>query len=106
MSLTIDIQNQDIHVLFKVNGVLDITTIDVFSSKIDEIPSNFSSLVIDLSNLEFIDSTGIGAIMELIYLAQEKRFKIHLEGMDETTKQIFEIVGLFTILEALQKERL
>jgi anti-anti-sigma factor len=103
LSLEVAIEHEGDTATLKINGVLDISTIDIFSTQIDQL-LDVSLLKIDFSNLEFIDSTGIGSIMELIYLAQEKRFKIHLKGMNETTKEIFEIVGLFTILESLQKE--
>lgn len=103
MSLEVAIDYENDRAIIRISGILDISTIDIFSNQIDELQA-ISSLIIDFSNLEFIDSTGIGAIMELIYLAEEKKFKIHFEGMNETTKHIFEIVGLFIVLESLQKE--
>ena len=62
------------------------------------------TLIIDFSGLEFIDSTGIGSIMNAIYLSQEKGFKLQLKGVDELTHTVFEMVGLYQILEALQGE--
>ncbi|MGX6443727.1 STAS domain-containing protein [Neobacillus sp. K501] len=103
MSLTIHIEKNLDQAVVQINGTMDITTIEVFATKMDKL-AKVSQLLLDFSNLEFIDSTGIGAIMELIYLSQEQNFTIKLTGMDETIHKIFEIVGLFTILEALKKE--
>lgn len=103
VSLTIHIEKNLDQAVVQINGTMDITTIEVFVTKMDKLPK-VSQLLLDFSNLEFIDSTGIGAIMELIYLSQEQNFTIKLTGMDETIHKIFEIVGLFTILEALKKE--
>ena len=65
---------------------------------------NIETLIIDFSGLEFIDSTGIGSIMNAIYLSQEKSFKLQLKGVDELTHTVFEMVGLYQILEAFQGE--
>lgn len=99
----IDIEKNLDQAVIRIHGTMDITTIEVFVTKMDKLPQ-VSQLLLDFSNLEFIDSTGIGAIMELIYLSQEQNFTIKLTGMDENIHKIFEIVGLFTILETLKKE--
>jgi anti-anti-sigma factor len=104
VSLLVDIQHQGTRVILKVKGIMDITTLDIFSEAIDQLPENLSRLTLDFGDMEFIDSTGIGAIIELIYMANEMGFSIDLQGIDEQTNQIFEIVGLYQILEALQKE--
>jgi anti-anti-sigma factor len=88
---------------FILEGILDITTANVMDPYLEEI-DNIEVLVIDLSQLEFLDSTGIGSIMNAIYLSQEKDFKIKLQGIDELTDQIFETVGLYQILKAMQGE--
>ncbi|MEH7440555.1 STAS domain-containing protein [Neobacillus drentensis] len=103
MSLTVEWQHEKEYTIVWVKGILDITTIEDFVTEIEQMPE-VHSLILNFSNLEFIDSTGIGAIMELIYFAKENNFSIDLQGMDEMIEQIFEIVGLFTIIEALKKE--
>ncbi|WP_040203687.1 STAS domain-containing protein [Neobacillus jeddahensis] len=86
-----------------INGIMDITTVDAFHSKIEQLPV-ITSLLLDFSQLEFIDSTGIGAIVELVYLSQEKNFALEFRGIDENIQQIFDVLGLFTIIETLKKE--
>ncbi|MFD2679173.1 STAS domain-containing protein [Bacillus seohaeanensis] len=90
-------------ITFILEGILDITTANVMDPYLAEIDS-IEVLVIDLSQLEFLDSTGIGSLMNAIYLSQEKDFKIKLQGIDELTDQIFETVGLYQILKAMQGE--
>lgn len=103
MNLNLDIQQDNDCAIIRINGIMDISTMDVFLNQLEKLPE-VASIILDFSNLEFIDSTGIGAIMEIIYLSQEKNFSVDLQGMDESTRQIFEVVGLFTVLRALQKE--
>ncbi|MGG3564869.1 STAS domain-containing protein [Neobacillus rhizosphaerae] len=103
MSLLVEMQNKKECTFIQLKGILDITTIEDFVTQIEVLPE-VHSLILDFSNLEFIDSTGIGAIMELIYLAKENNFSIELQGMDEGIKQIFEVVGLFMIMKVLKRE--
>jgi anti-anti-sigma factor len=89
--------------IFKLEGMLDISTANVIQSCLDEI-NKIDSLIVDFSGLEFIDSTGIGAIMNAIYLSQEKGFRLKLQGINELTHEVFETVGLYKILEVMQGE--
>jgi anti-anti-sigma factor len=86
-----------------LKGMLDIFTIDTFNIYIDKLP-NITTLTINLSGLTFIDSTGIGGILRVIYLSKEQGFRIKLEGMNENIREMLETVGVLRILEALQRE--
>lgn len=86
----------------RLDGALDISTIDILNENIQKL-ERISSLEIDFSGLKFIDSTGIGAILKLIYESQTQGFVLHFQGMDENIKDIFETVGVFRVLEALQR---
>lgn len=93
----------DRSVTFQLKGMLDITTTNLIDQCLEEI-EDIETLIIDFSGLEFIDSTGIGSIMNAMYLSQEKEFKLKLKGVDELTDTVFKTVGLYQILEAFQGE--
>ncbi|PLR78203.1 anti-anti-sigma factor [Bacillus sp. V3-13] len=103
MSLSVQKEIQDSKVILKIKGVLDITTTSIINPYLEDL-GDIEALVLDLSQLEFIDSTGIGSIMSAIYLSDEKKFKLVLQGMDELTNEVFETVGLYKILEVYQGE--
>ncbi|KLV15214.1 STAS domain-containing protein [Bacillus altitudinis] len=86
-----------------LHGILDISTTGSIDPFLEDM-TMVKRLVIDFSGLDFIDSTGIGSIMNAIYLSQEKDFTLRLQGVDELTHQVFEMVGLYQILEALNGE--
>lgn len=90
-------------VIFHLKGILDISTSNVIEPYLDNI-HGIEILIIDFSGIEFIDSTGIGSIINIIHLSLEKSFKVKLQGIDEETNQVFEMVGLYDILEAIQGE--
>ncbi|PLR83548.1 anti-anti-sigma factor [Bacillus canaveralius] len=103
MSLSVKKEMQSSKVILKINGVLDISTTRIINPYLEDL-EDIEALVLDLSELEFIDSTGIGSIMSAIYLSDEKKFKLILQGIDELTDEVFETVGLYKILEVYQGE--
>ncbi|WP_419882328.1 STAS domain-containing protein [Peribacillus sp. B-H-3] len=103
MSLTVNKEIFQTTVILKIIGILDISTINGILPFL-ELENEVEKLIFDFSDLEFIDSTGIGIIIEAIYQSQEVNFTIELKGLDEETREIFETVGVFKILEAIQRE--
>lgn len=103
MSLVVRKNVQNEITIFTLKGILDITTSHVIDPYLDEL-GDISILILDFSELEFIDSTGIGSIINAIYLSKEKNFILQLQGIDELTGQVFETVGLYQILNTIQEE--
>ncbi|MFX3673193.1 MAG: STAS domain-containing protein [Paenisporosarcina sp.] len=87
-----------------VSGVLDYATMGTFIEEVHSIKVGTSKVIINFEGLEFIDSTGIGAIINLVHEANEKRFKVELEGISEENEVLFSMIGVFEIIEALQME--
>ncbi|MDQ0253059.1 anti-anti-sigma factor [Evansella vedderi] len=106
MSLVIKKETKNTTMTLKFIGILDISTTNEIVPYLNEIDNNLKELSLDFSEIEFIDSTGIGSIMNAIHLSQEKDFTLKFEGVNELTRQVFEMVGLYDILEAVQQEGL
>lgn len=85
-----------------LNGTLDISTVHKFDEMVNKI-DGINLLIIDFSNLEFIDSTGIGALLEFILKARNIGMQVEFQGLKEYINEIFETVGLIRILKAIQK---
>jgi anti-anti-sigma factor len=100
MQLQIKKIEKDSKLILKLSGVLDLSTANSLMAELDSI-GNVKELVIDLENVEFIDSTGIGAIMEFIYQSQTSQYHFTLANYDNF-KEILDTVGLFEIIRALQ----
>jgi anti-anti-sigma factor len=84
----------------KIIGLMDYSTIDRFQL---DIPDHIAKLVVDFSALDFIDSSGIGAVLSIIYYASERDLSVEFEGLHHTVSELFETVGVFRIMETLQK---
>lgn len=86
--------------LVKLTGLMDYSTVDGFEF---QIPEDVSKVVVDFSELDFIDSTGIGAILSIIHAAFERDVYLEFVGLNEIVKDLFRTVGVFDIMKALQK---
>lgn len=89
---------------FRVSGVLDYATMNPFIEEIQSIELGTKKVIVDFTELEFIDSTGIGAIINLVHEAMDKKFKVELDGINEEVKELFDTIGVFQIMETLQGE--
>ncbi|MBM7573322.1 anti-anti-sigma factor [Aquibacillus albus] len=87
-----------------VDGVLDYSTMEPFVEKVRSIEEGIEKVIVDFTDLEFIDSTGIGAIINLVHEANTKQFEVELCGIIDEIKDLFETIGVFQIMEALQEE--
>ncbi|MFC4401655.1 STAS domain-containing protein [Gracilibacillus xinjiangensis] len=90
--------------ILRVGGVLDYSTIEPFTEEVRSIKQGIKKVSIDFRGLEFIDSTGIGAIINLVHEANSKQFEVELEGISSDTREVFETIGVFQIMETLQRE--
>lgn len=99
--LTIKKQVNNSTLTLSINGILDYSSIGNFHEHIET--TGISKIIISFSDMEFIDSTGIGAILEIIHLGNENNISVELEDLSEAAKEIFDIIGVFQIQEALRK---
>jgi anti-anti-sigma factor len=95
---------QDNICTLRVRGVLDYSTMNPFLRETESIEKETAKVIIDFTGLDFIDSTGIGSIINLVHESADKNMEIQLTGMKEEVKHLFDTVGLFSIMEMLQKE--
>ena len=63
------------------------------------IGSGHTSLLIDLSRVEYIDSTGLGMLVFLQKQAVKKGGSIRLKGLQGIVKELFELTRLSTVFE-------
>lgn len=103
MSLHVNKQIENTSLLLVLEGILDISTSGVIEQCLENV-KGINELIFDFSKLHFIDSTGIGSIINALYLSQEQNFKIVFRGINELTNEVFETVGLYKIIEAMQGE--
>ncbi|MBV5326029.1 MAG: STAS domain-containing protein [Chlorobium sp.] len=56
-------------------------------------------IVIDLSNLDFLDSSGLGALVEIARKKREKGSDVKLACMNEKVRKVFEITQAYRLFD-------
>lgn len=69
-----------------------ITLDDIFSNP------NFNQVIIDLSELEFMDSTGIGVLVGRYKKLKDKNIPIFICNPSSHAEKIFKMTGLYDIM--------
>lgn len=95
----------DVHIEDSMNGTsivaiageLDLSTIPRMEGPLYEQIEQRSAVLVDLSALRFIDSSGIGVLIQASQLANEKRMNV-LIGQDTQVERVFQIAGLAQVL--------
>lgn len=76
-------------------GEIDIYTSPSFKNKvIDSYMEKKTDLLIDGKDLEYIDSTGLGALISILKVLEEEEHKIHLINIKQNIKKLFDITEL------------
>lgn len=76
-------------------GEIDIYTSDELKNKlIDIISNNDGDLILDCGELEFIDSTGLGALISVLKVTQENNKEIILKNVKSNIKKLFFLTKL------------
>jgi anti-sigma B factor antagonist len=87
------------HVRVVPSGELDLTTTPLLDESIRELrQSGFHHVILDLRDLEFIDSSGLRLILDLDAVARADSLKLDVIAGRPEIQRVFEIAG---VLDAL-----
>lgn len=83
----------------KVVGEIDAGTSLQLDNAFKEISEkNTKKVVVDLSDLSYISSAGLGVFISHIDEFESNQIKLALFGLSDTVKEVFEILGLEKLL--------
>lgn len=106
MTLKIDKEHHGRTLTLTFTGILDISTAHVLNE--EELLHNpdqpFDTILLDFCELEFIDSTGVGSIMEIIYFSKDHDKSLQFRGLNDLNREIFETVGVLHLLNEFKGE--
>jgi anti-sigma B factor antagonist len=94
--LTFDLQlaPKDGAVVATLVGELDLPASEAAFDRIDLAARKAGSLVLDLSGLTFMDSSGLRLVLRLDVAAREGAFELSIVPGPANVQQVFELVGL------------
>ncbi len=95
LEIKIDFSEKDNMWIFEPKGEIDIYTSSILKKEIlDNFESKERDILIKGEELNYIDSTGLGALIYILKKLQEKNFKVHLSNIKPNIKRIFDITEL------------
>lgn len=94
MKLNYDIVNKD-EILVRVKGNLDINTCNEFRDDlIEEYNKDPKDIRIDATELSFIDSTGLGALIMVYNIIRNNDHKIYIDNIKKHVNKVFTITEM------------
>ena len=83
-----------------LDGDLDEYTAHYVRSRMDKLIDNnkFSKLVIDMSELSFMDSTGVGVLIGRYKKLKNYHTQMYITNPNTTIERIFKMSGLYEIM--------
>lgn len=91
MSLSITIENS----VVAVEGEVDVSNVDQLRSAIDkQLDAAPSELVVDLSQVPYIDSTGIGVLVGAAHRAAEKNVRFEVARPQRNVERVLGLLGV------------
>lgn len=83
-----------------VRGEVDIATSPLLRRQLDRFVDSDEPIVVDVSEMTFIDSSGLGVLVEMLQRRRAgTRGPVTLHGMQEPVRRVFEITGLTELFE-------
>ncbi len=91
----------------RLAGELDLHTAiqfrEVVESRLDA-DDSLTSLILNMSRVEFVDSSGLGAILGRYKRISQRGGQVYLVRVQPRVRRIFELSGLFKILSEAASE--
>lgn len=97
MSLNIDIKYNEEKNFWHVipSGEIDIYTSSKFKDAlIEKLKEKESDILIDGEKLEYLDSTGLGALISILKTTKENEHKVYLKNIKPNIRKLFDITDL------------
>ena len=100
MDLSITRADHGQRTVVHLGGEIDVYTAPLVRERLDEqILSGRTDLVVDLTGVTFLDSTGLGVLVGRLKLARTRGGALRLAGAEDRVLKVFAITGLDKIFE-------
>jgi|GEM_PF-890691 len=95
-----EISKQETNAIVYFKGDLDIEATDTIDNELISLLKEYTSITVNMSEVHFVDSTGIGLLINLVETLKngEKKPIIAISDVQPQVLQVFEIIQLHEIL--------
>lgn len=99
MNLNIDVVDKNSQIIMYVSGEVDIYTApDLKKELVALTEQKGKTVAVDLGNVSYMDSTGIGVFISALKSSKENDSKLKLVNLQSQVMRLFEITGLNEII--------
>lgn len=85
---------------FFISGELDLSVAMQFRTALEPIVKKADKkLILDLENLKYIDSTGIGIIISVLKLREELNAEFYVQNIPVAIKRLLDLTGVSEFLK-------
>ncbi len=93
--MEIEVQERENSVFLKVHGDIEMMSIKTFKQKLFEIGQNTAKdIEIDLSEVDYIDSSGVGVLISLLKLQKKKEKELIIEKVSSKVLNVLKLSSL------------
>ncbi|GAB6139160.1 STAS domain-containing protein [Halanaerobaculum tunisiense] len=98
--MEITVKELEDSLVVELAGEFDLHTADDFSEEIEtRIKQGYNKIILDLAKVEFIDSSGIGAIISKYKDLTNQGGVLTAVNLTPQVERIFEVSGIFRIVD-------
>lgn len=98
LTISDEVANHGREVRLRMVGEIDMATVplieEAFSSALRE---GYERIVIDLSEVRFMDSSGLNALIRARNRLDDRRVNLAISGLSDQVRRLFELSGLMTV---------
>ncbi|KAA0544567.1 STAS domain-containing protein [Bacillus sp. BGMRC 2118] len=100
MNLDVEVKRENQECFVQIKGEIDAYTAPGLKSELVPIAEEKGiQLTLDLSNVSYIDSTGLGVLVGTLKLTRKNDGSMCLIGLNERVTRLFKITGLNEIMD-------
>ena len=92
------------YIVLHLTGEVDLSNSSIVRSALLKILKDSKSVIVDFTNLEYIDSSGMATLVEALNIAKSSKLSLIIVGTNGAPKQVLELTRLnqvFTIIDSI-----
>jgi len=78
----------------KLAGELDISTVEKFRQSVEDVPETTTEIHLDFSDVEFVDSTGIGSLVHMFNQLKARDIEVKVKRIPAEIYEVFDLLGI------------
>ena len=98
--MLLNVNQDNAHTVLTVAGEIDLSTSDQLDAAVVEaLAQETAHLTLDLSEVTFLDSSGLGVIVKALKRAKEATTVFDVVAVNDRVIKVFKLTGLDSVLE-------